>query len=272
MTLSRCLLQMPVPVRSVWWRSRRKQVLNCCLALVTLAMTAGSAGAVEVITSPPLWKDVNAFPRVAGEDPVVRRINATLQKADDRLGRAVRGCAKTSRQPRDLAGAWKRSVRVTTHGPNFLSLVADDVSFCGGAHPDSGTLALVFDLQTGQLVDWRTLLPASLIQSTPLDEALDGGKIGLISSDKLAATYGMLYPTRPQNDISNEDWSSCREAVGEARAFLAWPAVKPNGLAVQPADLPHVVAACGVPVIVPTAMLRSLGVSQSLTDALDAAR
>lgn len=268
MILTKCSSR--VPVWTFWRRYCAKQLVKCCAALAMAIITAHPARAVELVSSHPLWKDVAAFPRVAGENSVARQINETLTKADERLARAVRECAKPSSRPHELAGAWKRSVRVTTRGPTFVSLVADDVSFCGGAHPDSGTLALVFDLQTGKLVDWRTLLPVVLATSTTLDGSLDGGKVGLVGSDELSRIYQKLYPARPQDGMSKEDWASCREAVGEAQAFLMWPAVTPHGLALQPADLPHVVAACGVVVVVPTATLRGMGASQQLVDALNA--
>ena len=67
------------------------------LALV-VALPASTAGAVELLPSRPLGPKVGGLPRVAGDDPVAHRINATLQQAEDRLGRAMRDCGQFAAQ------------------------------------------------------------------------------------------------------------------------------------------------------------------------------
>ena len=48
-------------------------------------------------------------------------------------------------------------------GAHFVSLWAHGNMSCGGAHPNFIDEALAFDLSAGEPVDWRKLLPASLL-------------------------------------------------------------------------------------------------------------
>ena len=84
---------------------------------------------------------------------------------------------------------WSRKVSVTMQGPRYVSFVASDDYYCGGAYPDTSTVALVFDLNTGGSVDWTKLLP-ELAQRTGADTAGDGSTtLGTVSSDRLSDLY-----------------------------------------------------------------------------------
>lgn len=239
-----------------------------CHAVLALGavLLCSAASAVELTPARPLGPKLDGLPRVVGDDPVAQRINVTLQHAEERLARSIRECGRTDTH------SWERKVRVETRGPRFLSLVVTDESFCGGAHPDGDLLALVFDLRDGSLADWNALLPPSLARPNALADTMSGGKVALLNADALSAAYARLYPTRPQNGVAAADWASCREAVASVRSFVVWPSAAPHGLAIQTLDLPHVVAACAVPVVLPTATLRGLGIGEELADALDSGR
>ena len=257
-------------------RTGPKARLSPALRITVLAM-AFLAGpprlhAAELSPAHQIAAKVSGFPRVVGDDPAAKRINAILQRSEDRLLAAMQDCARTSPVRRDPNKGWERRVWVASHGPRYLSLIADSMVYCGGAHPDSDTLALVFDLRDGHLINWETLLPATMIVPPGSDRLLDGGRLGMIYSNALRDAYLARYPAAPQGGISVEDWQSCREAVTTTQAFVAWPNASPRGLALQPADLPHAVAACSVPVTLPSSVLQTLGVSEVLTAALDAER
>ena len=79
-----------------------------------------------------------------------------------------------------VADDWERKITVTVTGPRFLSMVAVDSLFCGGAHPDSDTLAMVFDLTTGRPVNWMDLVPKSANASAISDSNSDGTKVGAL--------------------------------------------------------------------------------------------
>ena len=134
---------------------------------------------------------------------------------------------------------------MTMQGPHFVSFVASDDWDCGGAYPDSGTMALVFDLSTGAMVDWAKLLP--------------------VSSAKLAD----LYREAAKRDAGEPE---CVEVLSQPELeFIFWPDAKQSGLAVQPLNLPHVVRACGPALPISLETLRSLGAEGELLNAIDAA-
>lgn len=132
-----------------------------CLAFlaasVSQARAGNDSGAVQIRKLPPVISNVAAFPRlVAGAEPaIVERINKVLAPGDSRVRSAAKECLRAGRKRSD----WSRKVFVTMQGPRYVSLIASDDYFCGGAHPDTSTMALVFDLNTGGLVDWAKLLP-----------------------------------------------------------------------------------------------------------------
>jgi len=73
------------------------------------------------------------------------------------------------------------------------------------------------------------------------------------------------------------DLAECRQAVLDQATngppgMMVWLDAKKPGLAVQISDLPHVVAVCGTPVVIPAAVLRSEGAQPALLKALEGQR
>jgi len=238
------------------------------LCLVFLAASASqvratnNSGSIKLRKLPPVAINVAAFPRlVAGADPaIVKRINKLLARGDGRVRNAARDCLRMGRKRAD----WSRKVSMTMQGPRYVSLVASDDYYCGGAYPDTSTVALVFDLNTGGLVDWTKLLP-ELAQRTGADTAGDGSTLGTVSSDRLSDLYRDMAK---RGDGEPE----CVDALKETELnFLLWPDEKQDGLVVQPAGLLHVISACGPALPIPLQTLRSLGVDAEFVKAIDAA-
>jgi hypothetical protein len=147
-------------------------------------------------------------------------------------------------------------------GPHFLSLVAVDSWFCGGAHPDDDQFPLVYDLSNGTPVNWSRLLPITLVQKTGTETAGDGTVVGTVSSPKIHDLYLKGY----KND------SDCAEALSDpGLAFTVWPSARAMGLTIQPFGLPHVVAACANESTIPSSVLRSLNVRHELLDDIEEA-
>jgi len=124
-------------------------------------------------------------------------------------------------------------------------------------------VALVFDLNTGGLVDWTKLLP-ELAQRTGADTAGDGSTLGTVSSDRLSDLY---------TDLAKRGGGvpECVDSLKETEMnFILWPDAKQDGLVVQP-DLVHAIAACGPALPIPLQTLRSLGVDAEFVKAIDAA-
>lgn len=238
------------------------------LCLVLLAASVGQAyaghdlGAIRLSKPKPVMRDVAAFPRLAaGAIPAtIERINKALTQADGRVRKAARGCQQADRKH----SHWSRKISVPMQGPHYVSLIATDDYFCGGAHPDSSTVALVFDLDTGTLADWAELLP-ELAQHTGTDTAGDGSTLGTIASQKLADLY---------KDMAKHSGSdpACADALKDTELnFILWPDAKQDGLTVQPAGLPHVIASCGPAMTLPVKTLKTLDVNAGLLDAIEAA-
>ncbi len=246
------------------WRFPCVSALIAAGALLTCAPAwADAGGGVRIARRPALSKGVAAFPRIEGgvSAQAIARIDKSLDGADRRVRQSVKECLAQA----GGHGDWTRSVSVAMAGPRFVSLVARDSYFCGGAYPDTSVLALVYDLDTGGLVDLQKLAPG-LSTKTALDTAGDGSKIGTIASDKLSS----LYREGAKRDDADPD---CGNVLKDADlAFIAWPDAKAGGLVVSPTTLPHVVRACGPEVTIAPDALKASGADPALLEALASAR
>lgn len=221
-------------------------------------------GPVVLEAQPILMKGVSAFPRVKSgvAKDVAARINASLAKLDASVLKAARECKTTARfQPGPVDDEpWQRTVEVTMQGPGFLSIVAQDGMFCGGAHPDDGTLAMVYDLQTGRPVDWVKLLPA--------------GARGVLSNSGDGATTGVVeWGALAKLAVAHAD-KDCKEAFagGTPPTFSLWPDARTGAIMVGDDDLPHAMAPCKEAFAVSAVEARKLGVAAVMVDALEAAK
>lgn len=233
------------------------------LAAGPMGLTVLAAEPVALQASPALAPGLAAFPRLvaAPAGSAAARINAALGRGDGRARKAAADCRAAGGKD----GAWSRTVGVTMRGPHYLSLVAVDEWYCGGAHPDTGTTALVYDLDTGAPVNWRRLLPPALVEGTATDTAGDGTVLGKVLSAALRTRY-VKAATAQSID------PDCTDVLADpGLGFLLWPDADADGLAVQPAGLPSAVAACGPPIVIPLAELRTLGVDAGLLQAIDEA-
>ena len=241
--------------------------------MLVCAATANGANRVVTLRSvAPVAKDIAAMPLIdAPSDEAERRINAALARFDANVRKAAAECRKDGGRNSD----WSRSVEATMRGPGFLSFTIGDNAFCGGAHPNSATQAIVYDLATGKPVDWTALLPPSLTGTLSLQTGMDDTKTVALASRKLFDLYLKLYrPVAAGAKESDED-RECREAVKMAGtdappAMSAWLDAKQGGLAIQ-FDLAHVVQACADAVVIPVSTLKAEGAKSALTDALEAA-
>jgi len=231
---------------------------------LAFSLIATSASALTLIQPPPLAKALPALPRIVDPaTPATARINAALTKEDASWRAFIKEC-------RDQAGAnfdLERTGQVAMSGPAYFALTIGYSYDCGGAHPDGGTIALVYDLSTGAPVNWSRLLPKALIDSVSTDSAGDGTTIGLIASKTLQKLYARAALAHGDADFK----ANCADVVnGDGLTFQVWPDAKAGGLMLVP-DLPHVVLACGDPQVIPVQALRNLGVAAPLLAAIEAA-
>lgn len=218
-----------------------------------------------------LRKDVDLWPLIVHpRDPAEQRVNATLTQLNRRVTQAVKECDASalewSKQMGDTAkdnditsSDWSRKVQVTMAGPHFLSLVASDDTFCGGAHPNGDQMALVFDMTTGVPVNWTTLVAKSAGASSYSDTITDGSTVG-----------ALILPALQKMNIDAAD-ADCKDAFGDPQSFLLWPDAKSGTLVAQPFDLPHVVQACAQEIHLTIEQARNLGFSETLLSAIEQA-
>lgn len=242
-----------------------------CLAFLA-GPTWGADRTVQMAPQPDLKPDLAAMPQIAAPaDDAERRINAALKRLDGNVRKAAKSCQADG----GASSSWTRTIHTPMRGPRFLSVAISDDMFCGGAHPSTGLMAIVYDLTTGAPVDWTTLLPASLTGKVALAEGLDGTKMVTLASKRLLALYLERYRPKDSKAKREGDDNACREVVqetaqGDPPAMMAWPDAKAGGLAVQ-FDLPHYAQACADTVVIPNAVLRQEGAQPVLTDAIEAA-
>ncbi len=219
---------------------------------LALLLATGALAAEPVRLARPAG--ASAFPRIAApQNAATAKINAALARLDRRWAGFARECGAGGKD-----NEASRRVEVTMAGPRFLSLVARDDESCGGAHPDTDTLALVYDLDMGRPVDWKALLGPKLVTDTSTDTVIDGTTIGMIGSKALQG----LYLRQGKRD------KDCADVLADPGLhFVAWLDGKRHGLVIEPV-LPHVVAACGDDATIPVADLRRLGADPILSSAL----
>ncbi len=251
---------------------RAARVIRGCRSLTVAALLLSvhawaGEGPIALRVPPPVAPNVVAMPEIANPaDAAEQRINAALHRLDESVRKARLACHDGGNDPT----RWSRSIDVPMRGPRFLSMVIQDDIYCGGAHPDIGTMAIVYDLRSGRPVDWTTLLPPSLTGTLSLETGADGTRTVRLASKRLSTLFVAHYDHGGGHD-ADECKGDIADSAGDGPLPLsAWLDAKQGGLMLQP-DLPHVIQACGDPVLLPAALLQQEGVSPDLLHALAAA-
>ncbi len=240
-----------------------RTIATLALALGLLA-TSASAQTASLTTPPPLAKGMAGLPRIAAPiTPATTRINAALAKVDANWTAMIKDCRQQAGKDFDM----ERTVDVAMRGPGYVSVAITYEYDCGGAHPDSGVIALTYSLETGAPANWARLLPKSLVDSASTDTAGDGTTVGLIASKALQK----IYAREALAGRKGEDRKDCADVFSQdGLTFQVWPDAKASALMLAP-NLPHVVAACGDPQPISARTLQSLGVAAPLLSAIAAA-
>ncbi|AZL58668.1 hypothetical protein EI545_07355 [Tabrizicola piscis] len=204
-----------------------------------------------LIFQPPLARDVAALPRLAGSGGAADKVNARLDALDRSTLAAMSDCEDGPYR------FWERWVDVTLATSGFLGLVSHSAFYCSGAaHPESFINAVTFDLAVGSEVDWSEFFPSDL--RNPKDFS--------IASTVLRGSLRLTDAYVEQNAAINAE---CREIVaGRPHDFVVYPDGRSASLVLIPVDLAYAVKACADPVAIPVPILRTLGVSHPILDAL----
>jgi hypothetical protein len=236
----------------------RLVLIACGLAAAAVARAGDEPATMR--EAKPVARGIAAFPRIAKPlDAAAATINHALAGADASVDRLAVDCKHYT--------GWHRGVSVTMRGPRYVSLLASDDWYCGGAYPDTDLTALVFDLSSGAPIDWTKLFPPSLIATAGPSP---GGGVSdpiLIGSPRLWDFF-----VKTANTAEHDECSDVRSSpAGSSTALMIWPNVKDDGIDLFAHEFPHVIKACAGPATVPTAEWRKLGVDAALLDAIDEA-
>lgn len=238
-----------------------------CLVLLTGCGAARSPAAE--VASPLTWgadiaEDFEALPRVAGDSPADRAINAFLDGLDARDRESRSNCLTEGPEN----AQWGRSVAAPMTGPRFVSIIVTRGDYCGGAHPNWSETHYTFDLLTGTHVDWPALLPAGM--SARIHEP-EYSWPATLASPSLTAWFAQRALAGLDRDVQD----TCASTYGpEGRGSLGlgvWLDAKENGLGLQLIPSHHAEIACVTSLTIPAADLRRRGVSAELVDAIETA-
>ena len=207
---------------------------------------------------------------LAPSTPAVRHTNSLLASMNAALNREVKECdqnlalyAKANELgPGDIdpAGDWTRKVTVTMHGPRFVSMVAEETHFCGGAYPDNDFYVVVFDMKTGEPVEEDVLISNPQDKAGALIQTVDGVAFPELAMPGLAAL------------AANRAEGECKQILSqEILSFGIWPDARSGLLMARPTGLPHVVQACEEPIGLQIDEARGLGFTDEILGALEQA-
>jgi hypothetical protein len=179
---------------------------------------------------------------------------------------ALRNCDNFYRQSLGLPESarvkadWIRSITVTMRGPRFVAMTATETAFCGGAYPLNNHAAVVFDMTTGELVNWAEFL-AGVDGGAASDTTDDGAKSPEITMPALTA----LALGR-----ADRECKSALEDSGEL-VFQAWPDARRDQLMIKANGQPHVTQACEETIGLSIGEARKLGFTEEVLDAIEQA-
>lgn len=211
-----------------------------CSSLVATAAFAETG----LTQGPPLADQIDAFPRLTANDPAALMVNAMFAALDADEVQGLLECDGS------------RSITVTAHRADLLSLTVSREGYCeGAAHPFHDQEAMTLDLTSGTDADWQALLPKSLLDPA----AQDHDPNHPFRSQVLARAYLAALPD-PQPD--------CAAAYGEPLDFAFWLDAGKHALALAPMDMAYAETACAETAYLPVAQLQALGADARLLGAL----
>jgi len=241
------------------------------LTILALAghLSAQSQKSVNLELTKEIREGVDAWPLIAHpKDSIERRVNAALVQLNNDLRKTLDGCDADVAEFNGQSGTaepgknstpddWSRRIEVTMTGPRFLSMIARDDFFCGGAHPDDNRTVVVFDLQTGEMVDWASFLAKESGATSEKNVLGDAGG----TTPPLA--FAGLQPLYADAEVDD-----CKDIFAEPQSFLLWPDAKSGTLVAEVTGLSHVGAPCKVDFKMRLDQARKLGFDETLLGAI----
>jgi hypothetical protein len=221
---------------------------------------------------------MDAWPQIVGpQTPEVKRVNADLSAMNRQTLASLRECDADFRRyqadvvkPKtraNVSGDWTRKVTITMNGPRFVSMIADESQACEGAYPLNALIPIVFDMNTGERIDWKSLSPGGTGVFAGAEESPDG-----------TSSPGLFIPALMKLAVSRAT-GDCREAMqhfdhlgqDSDLPFVVWPDAKRGLLMTKASGWPHVIQACEEKIGLTIAEARKLGFSEELLVSLEQA-
>ncbi|MGD0902917.1 MAG: hypothetical protein ABR924_08235 [Terracidiphilus sp.] len=180
---------------------------------------------------------------------------------------ALRDCDDSYRQNFGLPDSarvkadWDRRITVTMRGPRFIAMTATETSFCSRSYPLNDHAAVVFDMTTGELVNWEKFLAATDGAAETSDKSEDG-----------ATSSDIVMPSLSELAVGRAD-PECKRALedfGEL-VFQIWPDARRGQLMIKATGQPHVTQACEETIGLSISEARKLGFSRELLNAIEQA-
>ncbi len=182
--------------------------------------------------------------------PALAKINATLKGLDASALSMLNDC-----------NSYQRSVQPTMLGPGYISIWVNESWDCG-AYPNVSISVHVFDLNTGDAVNWTKLVSGAGV-TTYSDTGADG---------KDGAPLALVYPALKAMYLKVPDNAGdCQTAYGDDQSFIIWPEAKTGTLKVEAFDLPHATQACANDMTLTLDQAKTLGFNADFLNAVAAA-
>jgi hypothetical protein len=232
-----------------------KSTLVCIFIALAAPPTWAATPPSLLRKEPNLAKAAEALPTLVGDTQAIARINRALRAANARQLPEMKDCLRDA--PQD-GFWWEQAAEMTLFGARFTSFYRHGNFSCGGAHANFIMDGFVFDLRTGERVDWQKLLPAELVGNPGKEKQ----RAPLAADDIASPQLTALFVAASEKESSPE----CKEEIEHQELrFQLWPDAKAKGLAIHTYGLPHrVEVVCAGPVTIPLEMLKKLGVNAAL--------
>ena len=223
-------------------------VLCAALAAAPLIAYAAAPPAPVVAAAPLHTSGAKAtYPRLTKfpDAKIMAKVNALLATKEKEDRGAYTDCLA---QLKDMKmkpdkDSYNEDITVRYLSARLLSIEVVTSYYCAGAYPTNGAeTPLSFDLSTGTAIDWTTQFKPGFLSVE--------SKADVPPPSMLTKIYRARYSKAP-------DDADCRQAITDQDPFSGPPIVwldAKGGVVFQP-DLPHVTAACALPLTLTPAQI-----------------
>ncbi len=246
--------------------------LSLCNAVSGAQQTGRRAGPQPSVSfslgsTTHLRKGLDAWPKIiAPRTPAVDRANVIIAEMNQSTVEALRDCDDSYRQNFGLPDSarvkadWDRRITVTMRGPRFIAMTATETSFCSRSYPLNDHAAIVFDMTTGELLNWEEFLAAVADASATSWKSIDG-----------AISPEIVMPSLTELAVGRAD-PECKSALEDSGLqFEIWPDARRGQLMIKATGQPHVTQACEETIGLSISEARKLGFSKEFLNAIEQA-